>query len=261
MVVRSWHLQNFDVYVNFIEDKDTGYLQYDAIIQEFNRLGNLPNAGDIFHNKLVDKVFTKVNPALYTQCIRLYMPEGANDGQYCILGDADMFIGSSFLYRDLDKINVFGHDLTGYGEVPMCYVGMTREKWLEVMQYGTLEEDLEKHTKYKSSDWYEAWGADQQILTAKLKQYSQQGHISAEPINFITRGHDPRNDGLPLGRWDRHNWKRPATQVHDVHMLRNPLSEANYKKTLEMLYAVYPYENWNWVEEFKIKFFTTWNLI
>lgn len=200
--------------------------------------------------------FTKSsNKALYSQCMRLYIWLGLPEDIYYIIGDADMFIASDFLYRDGDKVNVFGHDLTGFNEIPMCYIGAPVDKWKEIMNSTNVAADIEKYSKYDSDVWHEAWGADQQIITAKLKEYGY------DKINFINRGTDPNNLNLPLGRWDRYGgFKRPAGQIHDVHLPREPYSEESFPKIVAMCKDVYPNESWDWLEEYRNEFLKTINI-
>lgn len=239
IVCKSWELQGFDV-----ELAITGHptAKMGVVADHLNPIGvNMySDLGDI----------ASANPALYTQCLRLYMPALAKPDRYCILSDADMFIGSSFLYRDFDKVNVFGWDLTGRGQVPICYVGMYAKTWDAVMDYELcgLEEDLAMYAQKDSADWYKSWGADQDILTGKLFAYGQQHW------HQIPRGNDPRNSGLPLGRWDRHNWQMPTGEIHDVHLMREPTSEANMQRIRDMVNLIYPKADWSWIEEYHAKF-------
>lgn len=240
IVAKSWQLQGFDV---------------DAIV-----FCSDVNDRPLFLNRFLSQPFIAAhkytlpasqNKSILVQCIRLYTGSQFEKGRYSIIGDVDMFIGSDFLNRDFEKLNVFGHDLTGFNEVPMCYVGMPTEKWAEI--FGSIHpdfrNDLEKYSKYKSDIWHEAWGADQQILTAKLKEYG------FDKINFISRGTDPANHNLPLGRWDRYGgFKRPAGQVHDVHLPRQPYSDENFPKIVAMCMDLYPNEDWGWMDEYRKEF-------
>lgn len=237
IVCKSWHLQNFDVEV-FIN----GYHPKCDIVQKYAK----PAWCSGVNAEL--KIYSDKNPNLYTQVVRLYMPRPYEPYAYLIISDADMFIASSFLYRDFDKINVFGHDLTGRSQIPMCYVGMTREKWGRVMQYRSdyqIEIDVDKYGKRHSDNWYEAWGVDQDIITGKLQEYGYSN------INFIDRGHDQSNSGLPMGRWDRFNWKKPQTEIHDVHLPRMPMQTENFKLIEQMCNEIYPDTDWSWLNTYR----------
>lgn len=245
IVCKSWQLQGFDVMVMPCMRDESEELEAVTAFGKVSRF--MKNV--LMSRYYIVNVFSTTNKALYTQCVRLYVPRLQN--QYCILSDADMFIASSFLYRDFDKINVFGHDLTGFNHVPICYTGMTTSKWAEVMGYGpgSMEKDLALYADKDSKDPAKAWVADQDILTAKLKNYG------FDKINFINRGTDPKNLNLPLGRIDRYNnMKRPAGEIHDCHLPRNPLSDENFPKIVDMCETIYPRENWGWLYEFRKEF-------
>ncbi len=254
IVAKSWDLQGFAVVV-FLDKKDAPQEVYNPVMHLFekycgcgfesNLICILGDAVDFLKGR---SCASALNPALFTQCIRLYIQDLLSNNKYFVISDADMFIGSSFLYRDFDKINVFGHDLTGFGEIPMCYVGCTVEKWKAIIGDDGFKKDLENYGKPNSTEWHEAWGCDQQLLTAKLKNYG------FDKINFINRGHDQSNAGLPMGRWDRFNWQKPAGEIHDVHLMRNPLSDESFPKIVEMCHTVYPKEDWSWLNEYREDF-------
>lgn len=249
LVAKSWFIQGWSCYIVIESDTNND----DEILKEV-----IAQIMLIDPNNQVEIIESRENKtkndALFIQVERLYQPQKymsrnkLNGNEvYFILSDADMFIASSFLNRDLDKINSFGHDLTGYGEIPMCYVGMSGDKWIELMKYDScgIVYDLENYSKSKSDIWEEAWGADQQILTFKLKDFG------FDKVNFINRGHDQNNSGLPNGRLDRYNWQYPTIEIHDCHLFRNPLSESNYPLLKEMCGKIYPSQNWDWLDTFR----------
>jgi hypothetical protein len=244
IVCKSWELQGFDTLPIVLI---TDYQQVDRTRDFLERW--MACKPQIWYPRM--DVQSRLNPSLYVQCIRLYAGGKQKDDRYCIVSDADMFIASPFLYRDFDKVNCFGHDLTGFNEIPICYVGMNSQKWSEVMgeDYDQILHDLKDYGKPDSDVWHEAWGCDQQILTEKLKNYG------FDKINFISRGTDPNNQGLPLGRWDRYGgFKKPAVQVNDVHLMRDPLSDENFPKIMGMCKALYPAENWDWLIDYRNDF-------
>lgn len=243
IVCKSWEIQGFDTLPLVLIDD---YQKIDSTRDFLDKW--ITCKPQIWYPR--KDVHSRLNPSLYVQCIRLYAGAGQADGRYCILADADMFIASSFLSRDFDKVNAFGHDLTGFGEIPICYVGMTSQRWAEIMgeDQDQILIDLKAYGKPDSDVWHEAWGCDQQILTSKLKAYG------FDQINFINRRTDPKNSGLPLGRWDRYNWVKPQGEIHDVHLMRNPLSDENFPKIVDMCKAIYPNQNWDWLTEYRIEF-------
>ena len=247
IVQKSWELQGWDTRIMIVDNHKTE--KEDDLACYINFF--IPSVRTSLPIPPEGMSLESVNEAVYAQCVRMYMPNNvwidSGEDRYCILSDADMFIGSSFLNRDFDRVNCFGYDLTGYTEVPMCYVGAYCSKWAEIMKYSesNIFNDLEKISRYKSPIYGEAWGSDQQILTRRLKQYS------FDRINFINRGSDQNNDGLPMGRWDRHNWVKPSGEVHDCHLPRDPMNEHNFRRIKEMCIHCYPAENWDWLDEYR----------
>lgn len=243
ITVKTWELQAFEVMPCIVSNRADVKPFMDKYIKGARMFK--PDAS----------IKSELNPSIYTQCLRLYLGRNRPRDQYCIMGDVDMLIASSFLYRDFDKVNVFGHDLTDFNEIPMCYVGMSGKKWQEIMGDGTMKQDIEKYTKYKSKVWHEAWGADQQILTAKLQAYGY------ENINFINRRDPLHKDNIPEGRLDRSsNFAIPLGDIHDVHLMRKPFVEHSVFMIEEILSTIYPRQNWEWVEDYAHDFIKTFKI-
>lgn len=244
IVAKTWELQGFEPFMVVISN-DAEPIRELFTKYGFNKLLAWPD---------VLSVKSELNPCLYPQCLRLYLGRNRIDSQYVVIGDADMLIASNFLYRDFDKVNVFGHDLTDFNEIPMCYVGCTADKWGKIFK-DRIDKDIIKYSKYDSTVWHEAWGSDQQILTAKLKEYG------FDRINFINRGLDSSNQNLPSGRWDRYgNFKLPAGQIDDVHLMRKPYLPKNVEKVQSILHHIYPNQYWGWVSELAYDLINTFNL-
>jgi len=166
-----------------------------------------------------------------------------------------MFIASDFLNRDYDKVNAFGYDLTGYTQVPMCYVGMTGKKWKELMNPFDVEKDLATFADKNSTDFYRAWGCDQDILTGKLRTV-----FGFHGVNFIPRGNDASNSGLAMGRWDRHNWVKPTSQIHDCHLSGQAWTKDGTARLIDMCETIYPEEDWSWIPKYRDDFCKQFNL-
>jgi len=194
-----------------------------------------------------------------TQISRLY-GTCVVDG-YIMTGDIDMIPLSDYWQPNQDKITVYGHDLTGFTDYPICYIGMDSLKWADVMNI--KDSDYNKHIKRdldglpqaKSTDFYQYWGTDQNHITARLKQYGLSN------IDFINRGQYP--NGYAKGRVDRGAWSLDHEQFIDCHMHRDifkvfqnkdhehyNLYVKKWNETLEMLHKVWPNENWDWFKEY-----------
>jgi hypothetical protein len=190
-----------------------------------------------------------------TQISRLY-GSCVVDG-YIISGDIDLIPLSDFIHPDVNKITVYNHDLTGFTDYPICYIGMDSLKWADVMNI--KDSDYNKHIKRdldglpqaKSTDFYQYWGTDQNHITARLKQYGLSN------VDFINRGQYP--NGYAKGRVDRGSWSLDHEQFIDCHMHRDifkafqnkdhehyNLYVKKWNETLEMLYKLWPDENLDW---------------
>ena len=241
-ICKSWSLQgwSFKIAFNNVSESVSSY-----IMEVLNKIVNVEE----YRYEFINKQSTTINKALYTQCHRMYMMNNLEEDSYCIMTDVDMFIASDFLNRDYDKVNSFGHDLTGYGQIPMCYVGMTGKKWKELMSPFDVEEDLKIFARKEDNDFYIAWGCDQDILTGKLRTI-----FGYHGVNFIKRGSDPMNSGLPIGRWDRYNWVKPTGQIHDCHLSPEGYTDGGTERLIDMCETIYPKEDWTWIKDYQTKF-------
>lgn len=167
-----------------------------------------------------------------------------NDEDIVISGDADMVIGKDIFTDEADVVS-YGHDLTGFGEIPICYVKATKKKWGELMQMPkdnnwTIDE-IEKQLSQEaySDKWEDYWSVDQRLLTQRAKDYG------FDKIKFVNRGHDQSNSGLPQGRWDRYRWDVIPNDIIDVHIKRND-KEAQIK----VFKTLFPNDDINWLLEY-----------
>jgi hypothetical protein len=187
-----------------------------------------------------------------TQISRLY---GAcvTDG-YLMTGDIDMLPLSDYWKFDENEITVWGHDLTGYGHYPICYIGMPSDKWVEVMNLNTtdynslIKRDLDSLPQAKDPDFYKYWFSDQDLITQRLKPFKK---------TLINRGQLP--NGFARGRVDRGSWSLEHEEFIDCHMLRDmyKLSDTgrgNLAKTMQLLERVWPNENFDWFKEYTTEF-------
>ena len=185
---------------------------------------------------------------LYAAC--LYGP----DNDYLMTSDVDMLPLSDYWKFDPEKITVWGHDLTGFQHMPICYIGMKRTRWIEVMglyshRYNELiKRDLDDMPNAKSSDSVKRWVVDQDLITDRINS------VTFEK-DFVARGTLP--NGYPVGRVDRSAWIMEHPQMIDCHMLRDIYSNPDHlAKTMLLLYKVWPDEDFTWftdyVKEFNI---------
>lgn len=171
------------------------------------------------HSHTKDSWHSPFRSDTITQTSRLYAASIAQQGEMVMTGDIDMIPLSDYWEPNTTKITVYGYDLTGYTEYPICYLAMIREKWLDVMDidsndFNPLFRDLEANPNSKSTNFYEYWGVDQQIATQRIK-------ASLFAKEFINRGQLP--NGYATGRIDRGSWGTSIEQVEyiDAHLHRD----------------------------------------
>ena len=144
-------------------------------------------------------------------------------GAYCFDGlimtaDGYMMPCSDYWQPNENEITCYGHDLTGYGHYPICYIAMSSKEWKRVMNITDedlmlqIERLLDQYEQASSDNWEQWWQVDQDIITEKLKK---------ENLNSILRGRESRF-GLALGRIDRYNWAETINTENpiDAHMPR-----------------------------------------
>ena len=174
-----------------------------------------------------------------TQVQRLYGYRDCNDGDYVVLGDIDMFpLSNCFAQFPKDRITVMGHDITGYTEIPMCYVGAPKQIWSELFDdvvYNTYPYDKNNFNSY--------WSLDQRILTDVLK---------GKDINHIPRGTGSIGVG---GRVCRSNWQfpeHPKEALIDCHAMRNGFHIDYFNRNMEVIKSVT--NGWEWIYDYRTEF-------
>lgn len=187
--------------------------------------------------------------ATLAQVSRLYVAgsEIFGEGDYIMTSDADMLPLSNYWGDpELNKITVWGHDLTGHGHYPICYIGMSRERWIEVMGIGS---DNINQEVLKGMLWWKerfpgnnVWLADQDIVTRKINE-------TEFDVKHIYRGVYP--NGYAMNRVDRSAWSMQHNAFIDCHMhqlehLDNCDNVKKFADTLRLLYRIWPEENFDW---------------
>ncbi len=156
-----------------------------------------------------------------------------------ILGDADMVIMKD-IFTDEGEVVCYGHDLTDRNEIPMCYVKASARTWFWMMG-----DNMFFNSNAYSDDKSKYWGSDQQVLTQKLQYYG------FDNIKFVDRGIDPENLNLPIGRWDRYNWKYVPQDIIDVHMIRQPIE--NWGLIKLMAEYLFHNDNLKWMDKYYLE--------
>lgn len=191
-----------------------------------------------------------------TQISRLYGSCMLDDpNAYLMTCDIDMIPLSDY-WKPSGQFTVWGHDLTGFKNFPICYIGAPAQSWAHVMKlegndYNTLiKRDLDTLPQAKSNDFYQYWETDQDLITARLKAYGTPN------INFINRGQGKH--GFPRGRVDKGHggWVLDQPELIDAHLLQQcHHSEEKIRKLMDLLHHVWPKEDFKWwltyTKEFK----------
>jgi len=208
------------------------------------RNDNLPNIQFLQSNSY--------NSETITQISRLYGSCEIDEG-YLMTGDIDMLPLSDYWRPNYNQLTVWGRDLTDY-HYPICYIGAPSALWSEIMNLNSsdynayIKRDLDSLPQAKSNDKIKRWVCDQDLITERI-------NTSSFVPTRIDRGTDKRT-GYPIGRIDRSHWTLEHKQFIDCHMYHGIQNDdGKFNKTVEMLHAVWPKENFQWwidyVQEFK----------
>lgn len=186
------------------------------------------------------------------QMARLYAACGNFEmNDYIMTSDVDMLPLSDYWKFDPDKITVWGHDLTGYQHMPICYIGMKVSRWIEVMGLTStnynhmLQRDLDSMPNAKSEDQVKRWVVDQDLITERINavQFEKE---------FIHRG--VYENGYPIGRVDRSAWTLKHDTFIDCHMPRVLNASMEKAKLLNLILKVWPEEDFRWFDKYSEQF-------
>jgi len=219
-------------YVVISTNDNPDYYQYvPYVIRAWNKLGwkviTFLRGDKTKLQKLIDgeNIFyylngkSKYRDETLVQCSRLFAACLIENG-LLMTSDGDMMPCSDYWKPNPDTITCYGHDLTGYGHYPICYIAMRAEVWRSTMQINSgdnvlnaMESLLDKYEQASSDNWEQWWQVDQDIITEKLK---------GKTLDSIIRGKNNIITDLAKGRIDRYNWKETfdVESPIDAHMPR-----------------------------------------
>lgn len=188
-----------------------------------------------------------------TQVSRLYASMFVtNRDAYLMTADIDMLPLSDYWQFDENAQTVWGHDLTGYGHYPICYIGMKAHLWRTTMKIDTawvsnaMKKDLDSLPQAKSEDFYKFWFTDQDLITQKLK-----------PFSPVIKNRGQYSNGFAVGRVDRGAWSLNHDTFIDCHMFQQVHHKRNadkFAKTMELLTSIWPNEDFTWFTEYTKEF-------
>lgn len=211
-VEQAWNLLGWDTLTYVINDTGKEYVKHND---------NGTTARRLFITS--DRDFREDT---YTQTIRLLGHHDVSEG-IVMTGDIDMMPLSNYWNPDTDKWTVYGRDLTGYTQHPICYIAAPKQMWNELFPEQTTSELLHKYGQFsKSPHFNDYWFTDQVIATERITNYFA-----------LNRGID---NGLALGRIDRANWNNTMQRVVqlrngiDAHMPR-PFNLFETERCLQIL--------------------------
>lgn len=141
-------------------------------------------------------------------------------GHFCeglvMTGDVDMLPMSNYWQPHPERWTVYGEDLTGFKEFPICYIAAPAEEWRRVVpEPGVIQLLNAYHADAVSENFYTWWGVDQKIITERIKK-----DVAADSLDKINRGF---SGGLAAGRVDRADWQGTLISQKnkiDAHMPR-----------------------------------------
>lgn len=209
-----------------------------------------------FENMHIIKSIEGYRSDTITQISRLYGSCAVQDECYLMTGDIDMLPLSDYWKPDFSKVSVYGHDLTGFGHFPICYIGAPDVAWDTFMDIAYpydhnffIKRDLDTLPQAKDPDFYKYWFSDQDLITERLKQYG------TSKIDFINRGQG--SHGYARGRVDRGNggWALDQPELIDAHLMQQTHhSEEKIQKLYQLLEHVWPHEDFQWFKDYTVKF-------
>lgn len=190
-----------------------------------------------------------------TQVSRLYGACVIQDG-YLMTSDIDMIPLSDYWKFDPTDITIWGHDLTGFTHYPICYIGMTAERWREVMGLSSTDydslilRDLNTLPQAKDPDFYKYWFSDQDLITTRIDR-------TEFAKKHIHRGQLP--NGFAKGRVDRGSWSLEHPEFIDCHALRDMYKRSdtgvkNLSRTMRMFDRINQGEDLRWIVDYSLKF-------
>lgn len=219
-----------------------------------------PMSSMVFNNVRKTENIEGYRSDTITQISRLYaacLTDILNGRDYLMTGDIDMLPLSNYWKPEPEyRPTVWGHDLTGFGHYPICYIGMNAANWAHVMGFDLpldynrlIKRDLDTLPQAKDPDFYKYWFSDQDLITQRLKEYG------TDKINFINRGQ--YSNGYAKGRVDRGSWTLNHEQFIDAHLhhqIHHKGNEWKFVQTMELLHKIWPEEDFIWFEDYTKEF-------
>jgi hypothetical protein len=253
----AWRYFGWEPIVFYQQDKHEIRSEQWERLHELEELTLNTPGNESFHPHYI-KLIEGYRSDTITQISRLYgacnIASFQND-TYLMTGDIDMLPLSDYWKPDFNKVTVWGHDLTGFGHFPICYIGASYHQWTEAMKIDSndynklIKRDLDTLPQAKDPDFYKYWFSDQDLITARLKEYG------TGKIDFINRGQG--SHGYARGRVDRASggWVLDQPELIDAHLQQQTHhSDEKIERLMGLLKHVWPQEDFTWFSEYTKEF-------
>jgi hypothetical protein len=247
LVVWSWLRIEWVPLIFFVGPRDERRKFVEKTISDFGQM--------VYGTQIVNcELLKEYRSDTIAQVARLYAANClGNHKDYVMTGDSDMMALSDYWKFNSKKITVWGHDLTGYQQMPICYIGMTNERWREVMAYShglvepAMKSDLDEMTDARENgNQIERWCTDQRLITKKINDVQFEKE-------FIHRG--VLTNGYPVGRIDRSAWATYHPLPIDCHLPHDIYSnDQSFAKVMRMLYSIFPSDDHKWFVDYTENF-------
>jgi hypothetical protein len=194
----------------------------------------------------------KYPSVMVAQVSRLYAAISKRSDDYIMTSDVDMLPLSDYWKFDPEKITVWGHDLTGFNHMPICYIGMKASRWIEVMGITSdnyneqINRDLDAMPNASSEYASKRWCVDQDLITERINSAQFQKE-------FVYRG--VYSNGYPIGRVDRSSWSKDHSFFIDAHLPRGIyMGGEEFAKINILLNCIWPNEDMTWFYKYTEEF-------
>lgn len=192
----------------------------------------------------------KHKEATYAQCSRLYaacldLPED----EILVTGDVDMGMFKLPVCYPVDGyFTIYGNDLVPNNQYPMCYISASVKDWRIAFEVNgrTYQQCLDDLVGVIECEHFRGnqWSLDQNVAYRKIN-LTQGLYLEnrARPGTQFASNRIDRDDSF----WE----ERLTPDIIDAHLWRPGYTDENFPKILKLLKYFYPYDNFNWLIEYR----------
>lgn len=190
--------------------------------------------------------------ATYAQCSRLYAAcLGLPEYEMLITSDVDMALFTLPYFIEsgsgtTDHFTVWGGDLVPEKQYPICYISSSVKQWRNSFDMAgkTYQQCLDDLLGHIEAEHFRGnyWGKDQEEAFNRINGNRIDIKRARPGTQFASRRYD-RDDAFLL--------ERLHPDTIDYHMPRPGYEENNFNQILTVLKYHYPYDNFDWLIEYK----------